>query len=68
MARKNTHAMLMRNKLGSMILAKASEEDIAKQRTELAAATLEGHIQVALEAGVTPGKIAYMAKKLVGAK
>ena len=61
---KNTTAMLARNKLGSLILAKAPEEEIAAQRVQLAAAILEQQIKTAMAAGVTAGKIAYLAKKI----
>ncbi|HOY80561.1 MAG TPA: hypothetical protein PLB92_00340 [Rhodoglobus sp.] len=61
---KNTTAMLARNKLGSLILSKASEEEIAAQRVQLAAAILEQQIRTAMNAGVTHGKVAYIAKKI----
>jgi hypothetical protein len=65
---KSTQAMLMRNKLGSLILANAPEEAIQAQRVALASVILEKHVQEALDAGVKPGSIAYIAKKLAGAK
>ena len=61
---KNTSAMLARNRLGSLLLSKASEEEIAAQRVQLAAAILEQQIRVAMAAGVTHGKVAFIAKKI----
>lgn len=61
---KSTGAMLARNRLGSLILTKAPEEEIAAQRIQLAAAILEQQIRVAMKAGVTPGKVAYLARKI----
>lgn len=64
MVKNSSTAMLARNKLGSLILSKAPEEEIAAQRVNLAAAILEKQIRVAMAAGVTPGKVAYIAKKI----
>ena len=66
--KQSTPAMLVRNRLGTLILMKASPEEIAAQRTELAMLNLEPQIRAALDSGVTPGKIAYLAKKLAGAR
>lgn len=68
MPKASTSAQLMRNKLGSLILKNAPEEEIQAQRQLLALATLEPQIQKAIEAGVSAAKIRRIAEKLAGAK
>lgn len=68
MAQKMTPAMIERNKLGALIQKKAPEDQINAQRVSLATLKLEAQIQTLLDLGVTHGKIAYLAKKLAGAK
>lgn len=64
-----TRAMRARNKLGALTHKKGvTAEELAAARLELAVLALESKIQIALDAGVTPGKIAYLAKKLAGAQ
>ena len=62
--RETSQAMMERNKLGSLILKKASEEEISAQRQVLAATILEPQIRAALNHGLTPGRIRRMAEKL----
>lgn len=68
MSRRTTPAMLLRNKLGTLILQKAPQEEIEAARQALALATLEPHIEAALKTGVTAGRIRRIAEKLAVAK
>lgn len=68
MSRQTTPAMLLRNKLGTLVLRNAPQKEIDAARQALALATLEPHIQAALETGVTAGRIRRIAEKLAGAK
>jgi len=68
MPRQSTQAMLLRNRVGTLIMKKAPEEEIAAARQALVLHTLETHIQAALKAGITAGRIRRIAEKLAGAK
>lgn len=59
-----TPVLQARNRLGSMVLMKLPEAEITKQRVLLATLKLEVQLREALAVGVTPGRIAYLAKKL----
>jgi len=59
-----TPTMQLRNRLGTLILKNAPQEDIAAARAALAAAVLEPQIREALKRGVTAEDIIAVTNRL----
>jgi len=59
-----TPTMQLRNRLGTLILKNAPQEDIAAARAALAEAVLQAQIREAIKRGVTPMEITYLVKQI----